>query len=86
MRHTKLIIFIPAILFILSGCDSQEKREFINSCKLSIRNSDACECSWDKMTKKHEPKQLKDIGEGRIRAPAGFQQEMAGIMQQCLIK
>ena len=80
------IIFLTIISMSLTACDSAEKREFMNGCQLSVRNSSVCSCTWDSMTKRYSPEKLKAIGEGRIRPPAGFPQQMGDAMKQCMVK
>ena len=79
-----LIILIPLIAVVLTGCDSPEKRKFMLGCKLATRNGSVCACTWEKMSAIYPPKLLKAIGEEKIAAPRGFQQNMTNAMQQCI--
>lgn len=84
MPNIKSLIFISILTMSLTACDSAEKREFMNGCRISVRNSSICSCTWNKMTEKYSPKMLKSIGEGRLSPPADFQQQMAGTIRQCM--
>ncbi|MBS0849673.1 hypothetical protein [Citrobacter sp. JGM124] len=79
-----LIIFIPLIAVILTGCDSPEKRKFMLSCKLATRNGSICSCTWEKMNAIYPSKLLKAIGEEKAIAPRGFEQNMTNSMKQCV--
>jgi hypothetical protein len=79
-----VIMSIPLISVILTGCDSPEKSQFITSCKFATRNSSVCACAWDKMSSIYPPKLLKAIGKMEVSPPSGFQSNMTNSIQQCI--
>ncbi|MDK9362915.1 hypothetical protein [Lelliottia wanjuensis] len=85
-RNKVTLILLTIITMNLAACDSAEKREFMTGCKMSVRNSSICSCTWDKMTELYSPDKLKAIGQGQIHPPTGFQQQMGKAMSQCMAK
>ncbi|MEB7886257.1 hypothetical protein [Serratia fonticola] len=79
-----LITLLPLISLMLIGCDSAEKRQFMTGCKIATRNGSVCACAWEKMSAIYPPKLLKAIGEQKVAAPFGFQNDMTNSLQQCI--
>lgn len=61
MKSLSLVLGLFTVVFIVSGCSSEYKREFMRGCKSSGATSAICHCHYDNVMSKYSEGQLRSL-------------------------
>ncbi len=77
-------VALAMVICALSACSNSSKSRFINACSSEGGPSrSTCKCVYRIMEKEYTPDVMDRIGNGQMRMPPGFIDEMRDYAMQC---